>query len=64
MLSVSQLNICSDAPGCGEGMAGCELDSGKPVSPVGVTKTLQYSTDGKLKLTYRGPLVESTGTEL
>ncbi|XP_011491456.3 cation-independent mannose-6-phosphate receptor [Oryzias latipes] len=56
------LNICSDAPGCGEGMAGCELDSGKPVSPVGVTKTLQYSTDGKLKLTYRGPLVESTGT--
>lgn len=44
-------------------MAGCELEHGKPVSPVGVTKTLQYSTDGRLKLTYRGPLLESSGTE-
>ncbi|XP_024119822.2 cation-independent mannose-6-phosphate receptor [Oryzias melastigma] len=56
------LNICADAPGCGEGMAGCELEHGKPVSPVGVTKTLQYSTDGRLKLTYRGPLLESSAT--
>ncbi|XP_071323597.1 cation-independent mannose-6-phosphate receptor isoform X2 [Trachinotus anak] len=56
------VNICSDAEGCGQGMAGCELEDGHPSSPVGVEKTLQYSTDGLLKLTYKGPLDDPTAT--
>ncbi|KAJ0026800.1 hypothetical protein NQD34_017800 [Periophthalmus magnuspinnatus] len=56
------LNICSDVAECGEGMAGCELENGHPVSPVGVEKTLQYSTDGLLSLTYKGKLEELTAT--
>ncbi|XP_074540826.1 cation-independent mannose-6-phosphate receptor [Halichoeres trimaculatus] len=56
------VNICSDVAECGQGMAGCELDEGHPVSPVGVEKTLQYSTDGLLKLTYKGPLDTPTAT--
>jgi len=44
-------------------MAGCELDEGHPLSPVGVEKTLQYSTDGLLTLTYKGNLDEPTGIE-
>ncbi|XP_070706018.1 cation-independent mannose-6-phosphate receptor [Pempheris klunzingeri] len=56
------VNICSDAAGCGPGMAGCELEDGRAISPVGVEKTLQYSTDGLLKLTYKGPLDGPTAT--
>lgn len=54
------VNICADAPECGKDMAGCELEEGHPVSPVGVKKTLQYSTDGHLSLTYQGQLDDST----
>nr|XP_046229339.1 cation-independent mannose-6-phosphate receptor [Scatophagus argus] len=56
------VNICTDVTECGQGMAGCELEDGHPVSPVGVEKTLQYSTDGLLKLTYKGPLDDPTAT--
>ncbi|XP_037100637.1 cation-independent mannose-6-phosphate receptor [Syngnathus acus] len=56
------VNICSDLAECGAGMAGCELEDGHPISPVGVEKTLQYSTDGLLKLTYKGPRDDSTAT--
>ncbi|MEQ2170218.1 hypothetical protein GOODEAATRI_033188, partial [Goodea atripinnis] len=52
----ASLNICEDAPGCGPGMGGCELENSHPVSPVGVEKTLKYSTDGVLQLTYKGVL--------
>ncbi|MEQ2270167.1 hypothetical protein XENORESO_016520, partial [Xenotaenia resolanae] len=56
------LNICEDAPGCGPGMGGCELENSHPVSPVGVEKTLKYSTDGVLQLTYKGVLDGPTAT--
>ncbi|XP_054616857.1 cation-independent mannose-6-phosphate receptor [Dunckerocampus dactyliophorus] len=56
------VNICADVAECGPGMAGCEMEDGHPVSPVGVEKTLQYSTDGLLKLTYKGPRDDSTAT--
>ncbi|XP_070781683.1 cation-independent mannose-6-phosphate receptor [Enoplosus armatus] len=56
------VNICSEVAECGQGMAGCELEDGHPSSPVGVEKTLQYSTDGLLKLTYKGPLDSPTAT--
>lgn len=57
-----QINICSDAPECGAGNAGCELENGLALSPVGAEKTLEYSTDGLLKLTYKGVLDDATGT--
>ncbi|XP_049445309.1 cation-independent mannose-6-phosphate receptor isoform X1 [Epinephelus fuscoguttatus] len=56
------VNICSDVAECGQGVAGCELEDGKPISPVGVEKTLQYSTDGLLSLTYKGTLDDPTAT--
>ncbi|CAL1586585.1 unnamed protein product [Knipowitschia caucasica] len=56
------VNICSDVAQCGAGMAGCELEKDQPVSPVGVEKTLQYSSDGLLSLTYKGKLDEHTAT--
>ncbi|KAK7907744.1 hypothetical protein WMY93_016356 [Mugilogobius chulae] len=56
------VNICSDVAQCGEGIAGCELENGHPVSPVGVEKNLQYSTDGLLSLTYKGKLDQPTAT--
>ncbi|XP_035801950.2 cation-independent mannose-6-phosphate receptor isoform X2 [Amphiprion ocellaris] len=56
------VNICSDVAECGPGVAGCELEDGIPLSPVGVEKTLQYSTDGNLQLTYKGPLDDPTAT--
>ncbi|KAM3602400.1 uncharacterized protein V6R79_003255 [Siganus canaliculatus] len=56
------VNICSEMAECGAGMAGCELEDGHPVSPVGVEKTLQYSTDGLLSLTYKGLLDGPTAT--
>lgn len=57
-----QVNICSDLAECGSGNAGCVLENGQPVSPVGLEKTLEYSTDGLLKLTYKGPLDDPTGS--
>ncbi|XP_067429257.1 cation-independent mannose-6-phosphate receptor [Thunnus thynnus] len=56
------VNICSDVEECGAGMAGCELEDGRPSSPVGLERTLQYSSDGLLKLTYKGPRDDSTAT--
>ncbi|XP_034018710.1 cation-independent mannose-6-phosphate receptor isoform X2 [Thalassophryne amazonica] len=56
------VNICSDVAECGDGVAGCELDGGHPVSPVGVAKTLQYSSDGLLTLIYKGDLDKPSGT--
>ncbi|XP_040919977.1 cation-independent mannose-6-phosphate receptor isoform X2 [Toxotes jaculatrix] len=56
------VNICSEVAQCGDGMAGCELEGGRPISPVGVEKTLQYSSDGLLKLIYKGPLDDPTAT--
>uniref|UniRef100_UPI0037E7D95A cation-independent mannose-6-phosphate receptor n=1 Tax=Semicossyphus pulcher TaxID=241346 RepID=UPI0037E7D95A len=56
------VNICSDVAECGQGMAGCELEDGHATNPVGVEKTLQYSTDGLLSLTYKGPLDNPTAT--
>lgn len=56
------VNICSDAAECGEGMTGCELEDKHISSPVGVEKTLQYSTDGLLKLRYKGPLDSPTAS--
>ncbi|KAL2081956.1 hypothetical protein ACEWY4_021774 [Coilia grayii] len=54
------LNICGTVPGCstkeGDQFAGCELDNGKPVGWVGVDRSLEFSTDGQLKLTYKGTL--------
>lgn len=58
-----QVNICSDVAECGQGMAGCELENEHPISPVGEEKTLQYSTDGILQLTYRGPVDVPTGSK-
>ncbi|KAM4713477.1 cation-independent mannose-6-phosphate receptor [Anableps anableps] len=56
------LNICADAPECGNGMGGCELENGQPISPVGMERMLKYSTNGELQLTYKGQLDEPTGT--
>ncbi|CAN9507985.1 unnamed protein product [Ophioblennius macclurei] len=56
------VNICGDAAPCGSGMAGCELENGVPSSAVGVERTLQFSTDGILRLTYKGPLDDPTAT--
>ncbi|XP_029281689.1 cation-independent mannose-6-phosphate receptor [Cottoperca gobio] len=56
------VNLCSDMAECGQGMSGCELEDGHPSSQVGVEKTLQYTTDGLLQLTYKGTLDEPTAT--
>ncbi|KAI9547306.1 hypothetical protein NQZ68_018529 [Dissostichus eleginoides] len=56
------VNICADVAECGKGIAGCELEDGHALSPVGVEKTLQYSTDGLLQLTYKGVLDEPTAS--
>uniref|UniRef100_A0A667ZHY3 Insulin-like growth factor 2 receptor n=1 Tax=Myripristis murdjan TaxID=586833 RepID=A0A667ZHY3_9TELE len=55
------VNFCSDLPACGKDMAGCELEDGHAVNPVGVQRTLHYS-DGLLTLTYKGNLDKPTGT--
>ncbi|XP_029965640.1 LOW QUALITY PROTEIN: cation-independent mannose-6-phosphate receptor [Salarias fasciatus] len=57
------VNICADAAPCGTGAAGCELENGVPSKPVGVERTLQYSTDGVLQLTYKGLLDNHTATQ-
>ncbi|KAM4632802.1 LOW QUALITY PROTEIN: cation-independent mannose-6-phosphate receptor [Polymixia lowei] len=59
---IFMVNICADASGCGEGVAGCELEGQRAVGPVGLEKTLHYSTDGLLTLTYKGELDKPTGT--
>ncbi|AWP20381.1 putative cation-independent mannose-6-phosphate receptor [Scophthalmus maximus] len=56
------VNICADQAECGAGMAGCEMEDGRPSSPVGVEKTLQYSTDNLIQLTYKGALDDPTAT--
>ncbi|XP_063079301.1 cation-independent mannose-6-phosphate receptor [Engraulis encrasicolus] len=60
------LNICGSAPACstkeGEQFAGCELEDGKPIGHVGVERSLEYSSEGELKLTYKGELDEETAT--
>lgn len=61
IFSSYQVNICADAPQCGAGNAGCGLENGRAVNPVGVEKTLDYSTDGIIRLTYKGPLDSPTG---
>uniref|UniRef100_A0A4W5NI57 Insulin-like growth factor 2 receptor n=1 Tax=Hucho hucho TaxID=62062 RepID=A0A4W5NI57_9TELE len=58
------VNICGEVAECekdqGKPVAGCELDNGLVVGPVGVERSLQYSTGGLLTLTYRGD--RPTGT--
>lgn len=56
------MNICADVAKCGKGAAGCELENGNPVNLVGVEKTLQYSTDGILQLTYSGIVHTESGS--
>ncbi|XP_064196429.1 cation-independent mannose-6-phosphate receptor [Anguilla rostrata] len=60
------VNICGPVARCGKDhgdpMAGCEIENGKPVGAVGVEKSLQFSTDGVLTLTYKGALDTPTGT--
>lgn len=60
-LTDPQVNICSNVTKCGAGNAGCELEDGVPTSQVGMEKSLQYSTNGLLTLTYRGELNKTTG---
>uniref|UniRef100_A0A8C7QBA3 Insulin-like growth factor 2 receptor n=1 Tax=Oncorhynchus mykiss TaxID=8022 RepID=A0A8C7QBA3_ONCMY len=60
------VNICGEVAECGKDqgkpVAGCELDNGLVVGPVGVERALQYSTDGLLTLTYKGDMNKPTGT--
>uniref|UniRef100_A0A673MU85 Cation-independent mannose-6-phosphate receptor-like n=1 Tax=Sinocyclocheilus rhinocerous TaxID=307959 RepID=A0A673MU85_9TELE len=61
------VNICDSVKACGtvrdKPVAGCELEDKKPVSQVGMERSLQFSTDGTLTLTYKGALDKSSGTE-
>uniref|UniRef100_W5NFE2 Insulin-like growth factor 2 receptor n=1 Tax=Lepisosteus oculatus TaxID=7918 RepID=W5NFE2_LEPOC len=58
-----KVNICDSLDECGtdKPAAGCEIEDGKPLGPVGVTKSLQFSTEGLLTLTYKGDLDVATG---
>uniref|UniRef100_A0A8C2E6T2 Insulin-like growth factor 2 receptor n=1 Tax=Cyprinus carpio TaxID=7962 RepID=A0A8C2E6T2_CYPCA len=60
------VNICDSVKACGtvrdKPVAGCELEDKKPVSQVGVERSLQFSTDGTLTLTYKGALDKSSDT--
>uniref|UniRef100_A0A673X9U3 Insulin-like growth factor 2 receptor n=1 Tax=Salmo trutta TaxID=8032 RepID=A0A673X9U3_SALTR len=60
------VNICGEVAECekdqGKPVAGCELDNSLVVGPVGVERSLQYSTDGLLTLTYKGDVNRPTGT--
>ena len=49
-------------PKCGVGVAGCELDGDRVIDPVGMEKSLHYSTGGLLTLTYKGSLDTPTGS--
>lgn len=61
------VNICDSVKACGtvrdKPVAGCELEDKKPVSQVGGERSLQFSTDGALTLTYKGAMDKQTGTE-
>ncbi|XP_052442128.1 cation-independent mannose-6-phosphate receptor [Carassius gibelio] len=61
------VNICDSVKVCGtvgdKPVAGCNLEDKKPVSQVGVERSLQFSTDGTLTLKYKGVLDISSGTE-
>ncbi|XP_030627174.1 cation-independent mannose-6-phosphate receptor [Chanos chanos] len=61
------VNICDPAEECGlddgKPVAGCELDGDHRHSLVGVEKSLQFSTNGLLTLTYKGDLDKPTGTK-
>ncbi|XP_028676700.1 cation-independent mannose-6-phosphate receptor isoform X2 [Erpetoichthys calabaricus] len=63
---IFKVNVCGSISDCGlvQGVpaAGCELENNKPVTPVGVERSLQFSTDGILTLTYFGGFDISTGT--
>uniref|UniRef100_A0A673XB01 Insulin-like growth factor 2 receptor n=1 Tax=Salmo trutta TaxID=8032 RepID=A0A673XB01_SALTR len=60
------VNICGEVAECekdqGKPVAGCELDNSLVVGPVGVERSLQYSTDGLLTLTYKGDVNRPTDT--
>ncbi|CAK6983216.1 cation-independent mannose-6-phosphate receptor, partial [Scomber scombrus] len=56
------LNICGDMAECGAGMSGCEMEEGHASSPVGLERSLEYSSDGLLKLVYKGPRDDTTAT--
>ncbi|KAL7888463.1 hypothetical protein AOLI_G00034370 [Acnodon oligacanthus] len=60
------VNICAEAAQCGsdknKSIAGCVLEDGKPHSPVGMEKSLKFSTDGLLTLIYKGELDKELGT--
>lgn len=61
---LGQVNICAAARQCGEDktlVAGCVVEDGGPHSFVGVERSLQFSTDGLLSLTYRGELDTQLG---
>ena len=51
-------------PKCGVGVAGCELEGDQVIGPVGMEKSLHYSTGGLLTLTYKGNLDTPTGSLL
>uniref|UniRef100_H3CWI6 Insulin-like growth factor 2 receptor n=1 Tax=Tetraodon nigroviridis TaxID=99883 RepID=H3CWI6_TETNG len=55
------VNICSNMSKCGAGNAGCVLEDGVPFSQVGAERSLQYSSNGLLTLTYKGQLDKPTG---
>lgn len=57
-----QVNICSNMSKCGAGNAGCVLEDGVPFSQVGAERSLQYSSNGLLTLTYKGQLDKPTGS--
>ncbi|KAJ8009057.1 hypothetical protein DPEC_G00084890 [Dallia pectoralis] len=56
------VNICAGVARCGTDVAGCELEAGQVSGPVGVERSLQYSTNGLLTLRYQGDLDKPTGT--
>lgn len=61
------VNICGPVKDCetagSKNVSGCELEDQKPVSQVGVERSLQFSTDGALTLTYKGVMDRPTGTQ-
>ncbi|KAM6964907.1 cation-independent mannose-6-phosphate receptor [Aplochiton taeniatus] len=60
------VNICGSVSACGpKAAAGCEIENSKPIGAVGLdgeARSLQYSTDGQLTLTYKGDLDAASGT--
>ncbi|KAL4649143.1 cation-independent mannose-6-phosphate receptor [Arapaima gigas] len=59
-----KVNICGAVKECskdGDTAAGCEMENGSPTALVGVDRSLKFSTDGQLTLTYKGKLDIPTG---